>query len=180
MPTDSAHERFCYSWITQADWKSRSHIICGGMPAPMYSQSTNLKQLAIRIKDWSAEALQYGSTEGYRPLGNWLRGILNDMESVSQPGISWSQRHQQALDLIGKVFINPGDRILVEEPTYMGALQAWNAYGAEYVTVPMDDNGWSRMPWRVRWGAALSLFTCYRIFRIRPGSHFLSSGGRNW
>ena len=43
---------------------------------------------------------------------------------------------QQALDLIGKVFINPGDRILVEEPTYLGALQAWNAYGAEYVTVP--------------------------------------------
>ena len=48
---------------------------------------------------------------------------------------------QQALDLLGKIFINAGDRILVESPTYLGALQAWNAYGAEYVTVPSDENG---------------------------------------
>jgi 2-aminoadipate transaminase len=48
---------------------------------------------------------------------------------------------QQALDLLGKILINPGDRILVESPTYLGALQAWNAYGAEYVTVPMDEHG---------------------------------------
>jgi 2-aminoadipate transaminase len=48
---------------------------------------------------------------------------------------------QQALDLLGKVFINRGDRILVESPTYLGALQAWNAYGPEYVAVPFDDDG---------------------------------------
>jgi 2-aminoadipate transaminase len=48
---------------------------------------------------------------------------------------------QQALDLIGKIFINRGDRILVESPTYLGALQAWNAYGAEYITVKADDDG---------------------------------------
>lgn len=48
---------------------------------------------------------------------------------------------QQALDLLGKILINPGDRILVESPTYLGAIQAWSAYGAEYVTVPMDENG---------------------------------------
>jgi 2-aminoadipate transaminase len=48
---------------------------------------------------------------------------------------------QQALDLIGKLLVNPGDRILVEEPTYLGALQAWNAYQAEYVSVPGDDDG---------------------------------------
>ena len=39
------------------------------------------------------------------------------------------------------IFINPGDRILVESPSYLGALQAWNAYGAEYVAVPFDDHG---------------------------------------
>jgi 2-aminoadipate transaminase len=43
--------------------------------------------------------------------------------------------------LIGRVFVNPGDRILVEAPTYLGALQAWNAYEAEYITVPMDEDG---------------------------------------
>jgi 2-aminoadipate transaminase len=48
---------------------------------------------------------------------------------------------QQALDLLGKIFINRGDRILVENPTYLGALQAWNAYGAEYITVPSDEYG---------------------------------------
>jgi 2-aminoadipate transaminase len=48
---------------------------------------------------------------------------------------------QQALDLIGKLFINRGDRVLVEAPTYLGALQAFNAYGADYISVPVDDDG---------------------------------------
>lgn len=48
---------------------------------------------------------------------------------------------QQALDLVGRIFINPGDQILVEAPTYLGALQAWNAYGADYVTIPTDQDG---------------------------------------
>src|SRR5438309_3515663 len=48
---------------------------------------------------------------------------------------------QQALDLIGNLFINTGDRVLVEAPTYLGALQAFNVYGAEYISVPSDDNG---------------------------------------
>ncbi len=48
---------------------------------------------------------------------------------------------QQALDLIGKLLINPGDRVLVEAPTYLGALQAFNVYGADYVSVPSDDDG---------------------------------------
>ena len=48
---------------------------------------------------------------------------------------------QQGLDLIGKLFINPGDRILAESPTYLGALQAWSAYQADYLTVPVDDDG---------------------------------------
>jgi len=48
---------------------------------------------------------------------------------------------QQGLDLIGKLFVNPGDRILVESPTYLGALQAWSAYQADYLTVPIDDEG---------------------------------------
>ena len=48
---------------------------------------------------------------------------------------------QQALDLIGKVFLNPGDRVLVENPTYLGAIQAFNAYQAAYVSVPMDAEG---------------------------------------
>jgi 2-aminoadipate transaminase len=48
---------------------------------------------------------------------------------------------QQALDLIGKVFLNPGDRVLVEAPTHVGALQAWQSYQADYVSVPVDAAG---------------------------------------
>jgi 2-aminoadipate transaminase len=48
---------------------------------------------------------------------------------------------QQALDFLGRVFINQGDHIVVESPTYVGALQAWNAYGAQYIAVPSDENG---------------------------------------
>jgi 2-aminoadipate transaminase len=48
---------------------------------------------------------------------------------------------QQALDLLGKVFISPGDTVLVEAPTYLGALQAWNAYEPRFITIPLDDNG---------------------------------------
>ena len=48
---------------------------------------------------------------------------------------------QQALDLLGKLFINRGDRVLLEAPTYLGALQAFNMYGAEYVSVPIDEDG---------------------------------------
>jgi 2-aminoadipate transaminase len=61
--------------------------------------------------------------------------------NVSPENILITSGSQQALDLLGKIFINRGDRILVESPTYLGALQAWNAYGAEYVTVPMDKQG---------------------------------------
>jgi len=53
-----------------------------------------------------------------------------------------SPRVQQALDLLGRIFINRGDHILVENPTYLGAIQAWNAVGAEFVPVPMDNDAW--------------------------------------
>jgi 2-aminoadipate transaminase len=94
------------------------------------------------LKEWGAQALQYGSTEGYLPLREMIaRHTGRYGISITAQNILITSGSQQALDLIGKVFINPGDRILVEEPTYLGALQAWNAYGAEYVTVPMDENG---------------------------------------
>jgi 2-aminoadipate transaminase len=60
---------------------------------------------------------------------------------VTPDNILITSGSQQALDLLGKILINRGDRILVESPTYLGALQAWSSYGAEYVTVPMDEHG---------------------------------------
>ena len=115
----------------------------GGLPAPDVFPVEEFSSACEKVlKDWGALALQYGATEGYLPLREMIaRHTGRYGITVSAENILITSGSQQALDLIGKVFINPGDRILVEEPTYLGALQAWNAYGAEYVTVPMDEDG---------------------------------------
>ena len=89
-----------------------------------------------------ARALQYGTTEGYPPLRQYL------VEKVRKYGVPAEQENilitngsQQALDLIGKMFINPGDVILTEGPTYLGAIQSLRAYQARFVTVPLDEDG---------------------------------------
>ena len=115
----------------------------GGMPAPEVFPVEEFTSACERVlKDLGAQALQYGSTDGYLPLREMIaRHTARYGIRISPDNILITSGSQQALDLIGKVFINPGDRILVEEPTYLGALQAWNAYGAEYVTIRMDENG---------------------------------------
>lgn len=115
----------------------------GGLPAPDVFPVEEFSAACERVlKELGAQALQYGSTEGYLPLREMIaRHTGRYGISITAENILITSGSQQALDLIGKVFINPGDRILVEAPTYLGALQAWNAYGAEYVTVPMDENG---------------------------------------
>jgi 2-aminoadipate transaminase len=115
----------------------------GGLPAPDVFPVEEFNAACGQVlKEWGALALQYGSTEGYLPLREMIaRHTARYGISVGPENILITSGSQQALDLLGKVFINPGDRLLVEEPTYLGALQAWNAYGAEYVTVRMDENG---------------------------------------
>ncbi len=115
----------------------------GGMPAPDVFPVEQFKEACIKVlTNNSAGALQYGSTEGYLPLREMIaRHTSRYGITVNADNILITSGSQQALDLLGKVFINRGDRILVESPTYLGALQAWNAYGAEYVSVSFDDNG---------------------------------------
>ncbi len=115
----------------------------GGMPAPDVFPADEMREACDRVlRNTSELALQYGSTEGYRPLREMIvRHTARYGIQVTPDNILITSGSQQALDLLGKILINPGDRILVESPTYLGALQAWSAYGAEYVTVPMDENG---------------------------------------
>jgi 2-aminoadipate transaminase len=94
------------------------------------------------LREQGAQALQYGLTEGYTPLRELLA------KRYSREGLNLTSAHilitsgsQQALDLLGKIFIDPGDKILVESPTYMGALQAWNSYEPEYIAIPSDNSG---------------------------------------
>lgn len=115
----------------------------GGLPGPDLFPVEEMKEAAETLLETKGRlALQYSTTEGYPPLREMIvrhmarYGIVVDIDNVLITSGS-----QQALDLIGKILINPGDKILVENPTYLGALQAFNMYGAEFATVPTDDDG---------------------------------------
>ncbi len=115
----------------------------GGLPAPEVFPVERFEDACHRVLGAKGGmALQYSASEGYTPLREYLAqrmaryGIIAGVDNVLITSGS-----QQALDLIGKLLINPGDRILVEAPTYLGALQAFNVYGAEYVSVPIDHDG---------------------------------------
>jgi 2-aminoadipate transaminase len=115
----------------------------GGLPAPEAFPVEEIREAADTVlRQHGTAALQYGTTEGWVPLREAIArlmaryGIVVTIENIVVTASS-----QQALDLIGKVLINPGDRILTETPSYLGAIQAFTMYGADYVTVPMDDEG---------------------------------------
>lgn len=115
----------------------------GGLPAPDVFPVEEFSRACDKVlHEHGQQALQYSTTEGYLPLRELIvRHTSRFKINVNPENILITSGSQQALDLLGKILINPGDHILVEAPTYLGALQAWSAYGAEYVTVPMDEFG---------------------------------------
>ena len=115
----------------------------GGLPAPDVFPLEEFKRASeVVLTEVGTQALQYHATEGYMPLREMIARHTNRYNiKVTAENILITSGSQQALDLLGKILINPGDRILVEEPTYLGAIQAWDSYGVEYVTVPMDSEG---------------------------------------
>src|SRR5579864_7989777 len=115
----------------------------GGLPAPDVFPVQRFQQACRKVlSEHGSDALQYGTTEGYEPLREMIARNLARYGILSRPeNVLITSGSQQALDLIGKLLINSGDRILVEAPTYLGALQAFNVYGAQYVSVPVDEHG---------------------------------------
>jgi len=115
----------------------------GGLPAPDVFPTKRFREACCKVLDNQAQlALQYGATEGYEPLREMIaRHTSRYGVKAKAENVLITSGSQQALDLIGKLLINPGDRVLVEAPTYLGALQAFNVYGAEYISVPSDNDG---------------------------------------
>ena len=115
----------------------------GGLPAPEVFPVREFRESSSFVLDESPErALQYGMTEGFLPLRRYLADKVSKYGIPAVPeNILMTNGSQQALDLLGKVFISPGDTVLTEAPTYLGAIQAWNAYEPRFVTVPLDDDG---------------------------------------
>ncbi len=115
----------------------------GGLPAP---ETFPLKkfELALRetLRQDGTKALQYTVTEGLRPLKQYLCDWLSKQGIKGTPEqMLLTHGSQQALELLGKIFINSGDAVLVEDPTYLGAIQSFNTFECKYVTVPIDDHG---------------------------------------
>ena len=115
----------------------------GGLPAPELFPTSELQQATDQVYQTSAEsALQYSNSNGFRRLREILaqrmarRGV-----SCNADNIAITTGSQQSIDLISKMFINHGDTILVEKPTYMSAQDVFNTYGANIVGVEMDDDG---------------------------------------
>ena len=115
----------------------------GGLPGADLFPLEQFREASERvIREQGARALQYSTTEGERPLREMIaRHTARYGIGVSADNVLITSGSQQALDLIGRVFLNPGDHVLVERPTYLGALQAWSAYQAEYLTVGIDHDG---------------------------------------
>jgi 2-aminoadipate transaminase len=110
----------------------------GGLPSPATFPVERLRTACADVLTSApSPALQYGPTEGYLPLREWVAARYN----VAAHNVLITTGSQQGLDLLGKVLIDGGSRVLVETPTYLGALQAFSLSEPEFVSVASDDEG---------------------------------------
>jgi DNA-binding transcriptional MocR family regulator len=118
--------------------------LAGGLPAPELFPVSELADLTSKILDeHGAAALQYSPSEGHEPLRAQIAARMNARwkTSYASDQILVTTGSQQGLDLIGKLFLDEGDEILCESPTYVGAISAWNVFQPRWVEVPTDDDG---------------------------------------
>ncbi len=115
----------------------------GGLPA---AECFPAEQIAAAVEtvlvNNPVAALQYGPTEGYRPLRTWVQEHMAHLGvTVPSEDVLLTSGSQQGLDLVGKLLIDPGAPVAVEDPTYLGALQAWRPYLPRFIALPTDDEG---------------------------------------
>ncbi len=115
----------------------------GGLPAPEAFPVEALARAHAEVlaRD-PAAALQYGSTEGYGPLRAWIaeRMTRRGLPAVAEQ-VLVTAGSQQGIDLVGKTFVDPGDLVLVEAPSYLAALQTFSTYEARFEAVETDEEG---------------------------------------
>jgi 2-aminoadipate transaminase len=115
----------------------------GGLPAPELFpvEAVARAHQDVLAKDGAA-ALQYSTTEGFLPLREHISRLLAGRGLAASPErILVTNGSQQGIDLVGKVLLDPGDKVVVEDPSYLAALQVFGGYGAEFVPVASDDEG---------------------------------------
>lgn len=114
----------------------------GGNPAPEALPDDLVREIADQVLRESGKVLlQYGATEGYAPFRESLKGYVKDMLGCEIPDILPVTGSTQAMDLLCKALIDPGDNILVENPSFLGNMQCMKLYQANLVPVESDENG---------------------------------------
>ncbi|WP_090138021.1 PLP-dependent aminotransferase family protein [Limnohabitans sp. DM1] len=115
----------------------------GGLPSPLTFPIDAMREASERVlRDDGKAALQYAASEGYAPLREWVaQDLLKQGMKVSPDQVLITTGSQQGLDLVAKILIDAGSRILVETPTYLGALQAFTPMEPVAVGVDSDDHG---------------------------------------
>lgn len=115
----------------------------GGLPAPeLFPVDAIARALAEVLQGAGKSALQYSTTEGFAPLRAWIADHLGRRGIPAHPDeLLITNGSQQGIDLVARVFLDPGDVVLVENPTYLAAIQAFAAYQVRLVAVPSDDDG---------------------------------------
>ncbi len=116
----------------------------GGLPNKNLFPVSGIQQAAnFQFENFGKDILQYSSTEGYLPLREYIADRYKEKKNlkVSADNILITSGSQQALDLLAKVFLNEGDEIIIEEPGYLGAIQAFSVYQPSFKTVPLKESG---------------------------------------
>jgi len=116
----------------------------GGLPAPEVFPVEEMKRVSsVVLDEIGGEALQYSTTEGYAPLRRQIADRMNTKvgTSVTADHILVTTGSQQALDFCGKLFLDQGDTVLCESPTYLAAISAFRAYQPRLRGVPTDEDG---------------------------------------
>lgn len=116
----------------------------GGLPAPELFPTNEIAACTRDVMErYGAAALQYSVTEGIPEMRSWVAARLESRFGREIPAehVLIVNGSQQGLDLIGKIFLDPGDHVVLEKPSYLGAIQAFDAYEARYLTVETDDDG---------------------------------------
>ena len=116
----------------------------GGFPDSALFDVDGIRQASLAaLEQDSGAALQYGATEGYGPLREQLAAFMahKGVADVRAEQLIVTTGSQQALDLLGKVLINPGDKVIVEGPTFLATINCFRLYGAELISAPIDGQG---------------------------------------
>ncbi|MFZ2306709.1 MAG: PLP-dependent aminotransferase family protein [Rhodoferax sp.] len=116
----------------------------GGFPDPAMFDVEGIREAVnAALTEEAGATLQYGATEGHNPLREQLAAFMasKGCQDVAPDNLIVTTGSQQALDLLGKTMISPGDKVIVEGPTFLATIQCFRLYGAELISAPIDANG---------------------------------------